>query len=1143
MKPTFIHLHVHSQYSLLEGAIKIGHLVDCCEAQNMPALAITDSGNLFGGVDFSYACSSKGVQPILGTQLSLKQDMDHIPTIKEELNPPMDKIVLLVQNEIGYKNLLKIFNRYYMGETKQTIPHVLLAELKEFNEGLILLTGGVEGPLGSLILLGKKDKAEQKLLSLKDIFGDRLYLEIMRHGLDFEREVEPIFLDFAYRHHIPIVATNDVLFEKTEMYEAHDALMCIADKTYVDVVERRKVTPEHYFKTAEEMEKLFSDLPEAVANTVQIARRCGYMIVKRRPAFPQYDCGGMSENDLLKKKAKEGLIKRMATRSEEDKKKYLDRMEYELSIIKQMGFSGYFLIVSDFIQWSKAHDIPVGPGRGSGAGSVVAWALTITDIDPLRFNLLFERFLNPERISMPDFDIDFCQERRGETIRYVQEKYGFDHVAQIVTFGQLQAKAVIRDVGRVLQIPYPIVDRLSKLVPNGLNAKGKPFSLKEVLEIEPAFREQAERDPQIKRLLEYALQLEGLYRNTSTHAAGVVIGHGPLEEILPIYKDPDSDMPVTQFNMKFVEDASLIKFDFLGLKTLTVLAKAVALISQRHIKVDLANLPLEDKATFDLLSEGNTAGIFQFESVGMRKILKDMHPDKIEDIVAIVALYRPGPMGNIPSYIARKHGRDTPDYLHPLLTEILKETYGIMIYQEQVMQIAQAMAGYSLGGADLLRRAMGKKKKEEMVKQRVIFVEGAREKGVSTEKANEVFDLMEKFASYGFNKSHAAAYAFISYQTAYLKAHYPVEFMAATMTLDKTDTDKLSVFKRDVIKSGIEILPPNVNQSLVDFFVENGKIRYALSAIRNVGEGAMCSLVDERTKNGRFKDITDFISRIDSSIMNKRCLENLIKSGALDCLSANRAQLHHHLEKMAQYANALSVQKNSSQISFFGDVLASQSFQMEKIPEWTSAQKLEMEAEAIGFYLSSHPLDCYEGNLEQLRITPSTDISKIVEMTGSAHLRLVGIVNEMRERISQKTGNKYAFLTASDTSGAFDMMSFSETLEQTREKLKSNQPLIFSVQADKKEDEVRLILQAVEFLNESIAKISHCVMIYVNDSACLEQIKAVLKEDDSSKGRVFLVPHVGNFDVEVALDGNYALTADVVQQLRNIPGIKEIKQF
>ncbi len=1142
MNPEFIHLRVHTAYSLLEGAMKVPKVVDAAVKNNMPAVAITDTNNLFGGMDFSFACAGAGVQPILGTQffLKLEQEASHLLTAKEELNPPMDKIVLLVQNEQGYKNLLKLFNTYYLAPRKD-VPHITLEELAQHAPGLICLTGGVEGPLGRLILENKRNKAEDVLRRLDEIYHNHLYIEIQRHGLPAEQQTEDAMVEMAYAQNIPLVATNEVFFATPDMYEAHDALLCIGTKTYVDQTDRRKVTPEHYFKSAEEMKLLFSDLPEAVQNTVQIAQRCGFMVTKQKPVFPMYDCGGMTEDELLRKKSEEGLAMRMKNRPDEFDK-YNARLQYELDVICQMKFPGYFLIVSDFIQWSKAHDIPVGPGRGSGAGSVVAWALTITDIDPLKFNLLFERFLNPERVNMPDFDVDFCQERRGESIRYVQEKYGFDHVAQIITFGQLQTKAVMRDVGRVLQVPYPVVDRLCKLVPSGLDEKGHPYSLKQTLEIEPAFQVEAEREPQVKLLLEIALQLEGLYRNTSTHAAGVVIGRYPLDEILPVYKDPSSDMPVTQYNMKFVEDASLIKFDFLGLKTLTVLAKTMELLKARGISFDLSAIPLDDKETFKLLCEADTSGVFQLESAGMRKILKDLAPDKIEDIVAIVALYRPGPMGNIPSYIARKHGLEQPDYLHPLLEDILKETYGIMIYQEQVMQIAQVLAGFSLGSADLLRRAMGKKKFEVMQQQKKVFIDGAKEKGVPEQKATEIFDLMEKFASYGFNKSHAAAYAFVSYQTAYLKAHYPVEFMAATMTLDKIDTDKLGFFKREITKMGISILPPDVNHSEVNFSVENGAIRYALSAIKNVGEGAMEALVEERHRNGPYRSLQDFVARSDGQVMNKRCFENLIKSGALDCLEKNRGKIFHNLERLSQHSVSIAQQKRSAQISLFGGDDAFEEIKLEEVPDFPPMEKLETEAQAIGFYLSAHPLDAFESSFERLRIQSSPDVTATVNRAGSARVRLAGIVNEMRERISQKSGNKFAFITASDPSGTFEMMCFSETLAQNRDLLKSEQPLIFSVMAEKKEEEIRMIVQGVEPLSDAIAKVSDQIMIYFDTPLCLKGIKEVLAKDTKGRGRVFLIPRVNEWDVEVLLEEGYQLSPSTVAALRALPGITEIKQ-
>ena len=1144
MEPKFIHLRVHTQYSLLEGAMKIGKLIKRVKELNMPAVAVTDTGNLCCGCDFSHEAQDNGIQPILGTQLLLKQPMEKGKiSSSEDLNTlTLDKIILLVQNEQGYKSILKIFQKYYMAPGKETTPHLLIDELCEFNEGLIFLSGGVSGPLGRLVVQGNLDKAKELATRFKEAFGDRFYMEVSRTGEPNELKTEPEFVKLAYELNIPLVATNEAFYDKPEMYEAHDALLCIGHKTYVDEVNRLRLSPEHYLKTPEQMEKLFADLPEAVSNTVQIAKRCGYFVEFHQPEFPRYDCHGKTEDEVLKELSETGLKKRMENRPDEFEK-YNARMQYELSVISQMKFPGYFLIVADFIQWSKAHGIPVGPGRGSGAGSVVAWALTITDIDPLRFNLLFERFLNPERVNMPDFDVDFCQEKREQSIKYVQDHYGFDHVAQIITFGQLQPKAVIRDVGRVLQIPYPVVDRLSKMVPMGLNEKGKPFTLTEAMQVEPAIEIEANNDPKIRHLLDIALQLEGLYRNTSTHAAGVVIGRFPLDEILPVYKDPSSDMPVTQYNMKYVESTGLIKFDFLGLKTLTVLAKTMELLKQRNIEFDLSNIPLDDKETYELLGSGNTAGVFQFESTGMRKILKDMQPDKIEDLVAIVALYRPGPMGNIPSYIARKHGKEQPDYLHPLLESILKETYGIMIYQEQVMQIAQVLAGFSLGGADLLRRAMGKKKFEVMQQQKIVFIDGAKNRGVPEEKAKEIFELMEKFASYGFNKSHAAAYAFVSYQTAYLKAHYPVEFMAATMTLDKIDTDKLGFFKREINKMGIKILPPDINASLVNFGVEKGCIRYALSALKNVGENAVADAVAEREKNGPYRSIQDFVSRSGTAVLNKRCMESLIKAGAFDCLNSNRAEVFANIEKMVSYANDLQAQKESGQISLFGGDASFSALKLSHVPDWPAMERLEKEAEGVGFYLSAHPLDAYVDNFDRLRITPFSEVEERVNREGTVRIRVAGIVNDMRERISQKSGNKFAFLTVSDMSGAYDMLCFSDVLAKSKELLKSEQPLILSVTADKKDDEIRMSVNGVESLSDALSKVSDTLMIYFDAPDCIQPIRRVLSLDNAGKGRVYLVPRVNQWDVEILLDKRYELSATTISSLRAIAGINEIKQL
>lgn len=1132
-EPEFIHLRVHTEHSLLEGAIKTAKLVKWANEQKMPAIGMTDSGNIFGAMLLAKEASHSGVQPILGCQLLIKTPAREQNAFSAEA-PTFDKVVVFVQNQTGYQNLLLHFSEYYMGADKQETPHLTLDELLTKTDGLIILTGGVEGPLGRQILSGHTDFAAELLQRIQVAFPGRTYMELQRHGMEAENICEPVFVDLAYRFNVPLVATNEAFFLGPDMYEAHDAMLCIAEKTFVSETNRRRVTPEHYLKTAAQMKELFADLPEAVQNTVAIARRCAFMAESKKPAFPLYDCHGKTPAEVLREMAHKGFEMRMQDRTPEEREKYRTRMEYELGVIEQMGFPSYFLIVADFIQWSKAHGVPVGPGRGSGAGSVVAWCLTITNIDPLRFNLLFERFLNPERVNMPDFDVDFCQEKRQKTIEYVQQNYGFDHVAQIITFGKLQAKAVIRDVGRVLQIPYPVVDRLSKLVPNTLG-----ITLKEALEQEPEFEKEAAKEDSIRQLLEIALKLEGLYRNSSTHAAGVVIGDKPLDQIVPIYKDPSSDMPVTQYNMKFVESASLIKFDFLGLKTLTTIAKAEELVRRRGIEINTEKLPLDDEETFRLLKSADTTGVFQLESTGMKKILHDMQPDKIEDIVALVSLYRPGPMDSIPSYIARKKGEEKPDYMHPLLEPILKETYGIMIYQEQVMQISQVMAGYSLGGADLLRRAMGKKIKEEMVRQRGIFIEGAVKNNIKKETAELVFDKMAKFAEYGFNKSHAAAYAYVAYQTAYLKAHYPAEFMAATMTLDKTNTDKLAFFKNDLSKHNISLLPPDINKSEVNFSVEDGCVRYALSAIKNVGEAAMKVIVTEREQNGPFRSMEDFLKRVDVSALNKRYLENMVRSGTFDCLDKNRAKLFANVEKMIAFAGEATATRNSAQIGLFGADPNVNRLKMENCPDWPHVDRLEHEKEALGFYLSAHPLDSYDAVFDRLRVVSSGDIAGMVRLAGNARVQMAGIISSVRERISQKTGKKFAFVTASDKSGTFDMMCFSETLALNKEKLKSGQPLLLSVSADKKpdEDEIRMNLNSVEYLAEVMSKTASTLIITLDKPDSAQALAQILSRDQAGRSQVFVIVPVDGYEVEMVLPKKYALLPETMNALQHLPDI------
>src|SRR6056297_2176591 len=844
--PRFIHLRVHTEYSLLEGAVRLKKLPGLCAEAGMPAVAVTDTNNMFAALEFSVSAQGEGVQPIMGCQV----DVEYVQVQPGERPKPPAPVVLLAQNEEGYEHLMKLNSCLYLRGDGQ-LPHVTVEELERHVGSVICLTGGPDGPVGRLLQAGQRPAAQALMERLKAAFGDRLYVELQRHpGEDGAPEAEQLtergFVEMAYAMELPLVATNDVYFLQEKMYEAHDAMICVAEGAYVDQsAPRRRLTPQHYFKTPGEMATLFADLPEAIDNTVEIAKRCAFGAYRRDPILPRF---ADDEVEELRRQAKEGLEARLAViphaTSVED---YHKRLDFELDIIEGMGFPGYFLIVADFIKWAKEHDIPVGPGRGSGAGSLVAYALTITDLDPLRYSLLFERFLNPERVSMPDFDIDFCMDRREEVIQYVQEKYGRDKVGQIITFGALLSKAAVRDIGRVLQMPYGQVDRLSKMIPvEGV----KPVSIEKALKDEPRLSEEARSEEVVDRLLKYGMQVEGLLRNASTHAAGVVIGDRPLDELVPLYQDPRSDMPATQFNMKWVEQAGLVKFDFLGLKTLTVVQNAIEQIHAEgrdlHIaqdgstiyepfegaENDIGQIPLDDEKTYELYARAKTVAVFQVESSGMMDALKRMRPTCIEDIVALVALYRPGPMENIPKYCEVKNALSERDRLHPLIDHILDETQGIIVYQEQVMQIAQEMAGYTLGGADLLRRAMGKKIQEAMDAERPKFTKGAMDNGVDEAKAKEVFDLLEKFANYGFNKSHAAAYAVVSYQTAWLKANHPVEFMAGVMNCDIHLTEKLAVYKREVDRLNIAVIPPCVNRSRARFDVHDGALVYALGALK-----------------------------------------------------------------------------------------------------------------------------------------------------------------------------------------------------------------------------------------------------------------------------------------------------------------------
>lgn len=1142
MTAPFVHLHVHSAYSLAEGAIQIKTLIKKCRSLDMPAVAVTDTNNLFGAMEFALEAGKEGIQPILGAQVLIGSE-EH-------------QLVLLVQSEQGYMNLSALISEAYMTSEGAAKPTIAPDKLVKHAQGLICLTGGVKGAIGQALLAKRMEEAEAQLKMLLQAFGDRLYIELQRHGTRDEIEVEDALIELAYRHNVPLVATNDCYFPTEDFYEAHDALLCIAEGRYVTEEDRRKVTREHYFKTAEQMAELFADIPEAVQNTLIIAQRCHYFLKTIKPILPPFKTeDGASEVEELKRQAREGLDYRLEhfvykpemtpQEREEAARPYRERLEYELNTIINMKFPGYFLIVSDFIRWAKDHNIPVGPGRGSGAGSVVAWALKITDLNPLQLGLLFERFLNPERISMPDFDVDFCQDRRDEVIKYVQDRYGYDRVAQIITFGKLQARAVVRDVGRVLQMPYGQVNRISNMIPNN---PANPVTLAEALEGDPEL--QAQRaDETVDRLITIALQLEGLYRHASTHAAGVVIGDRPLQELVPLYRDPRSDMPVTQFNMKYVEQAGLVKFDFLGLKTLTVIQKAVELIADDGPTIDILQIALDDTPSYEMMSSGQSTGVFQLESSGMRDTLRKLKPNRFGDIIALVALYRPGPMDNIPKYISVKEGREEADYLHPKLQPILEETYGIMVYQEQVMQAAQLLSGYTLGGADLLRRAMGKKIKAEMDAQREAFVKGAVEfNQVDPDYAGSIFDTIEKFAGYGFNKSHAAAYALVAYQTAWLKANYPVQFMAALMTLDKGNTDKLAIFKQALDQMGIPVLPPDINQSNVDFKVEGRAVRYALAAIKGVGEQAMHLLVAEREKNGPFRSLDDFLKRIDAKALNKKQLENLIAGGALDSIHPNRAQLFTAAETLAHYAHALAEERASSQSSLFSmDATAAKDLaihHLQDIPDWNPLDRLSYEFGAIGFYLSAHPLDTKRGQLERLNIVPFMEVEPSLQYRPVARLKMAGVLIKKSEKISAKSGNKFAFLTLSDSSGVYEVMLFSETLMRCRSFLEPGESLLLMVDAELRDDQLRLTVQDVRPLDQALDSQIREVTIEVSRAEAVEALRDKL--DQAGRGAVraaLLIQMPDGREVRIALPGQYGFTADTRNALFQTPGIAAIQEI
>jgi DNA polymerase-3 subunit alpha len=1113
---------------MLEGAMEPKAIAERAGKLGFPAVALTDRNGLYAAMAFTEACIGKGVQPIVGAMLAVARPA--------ELGPgAVDWLVLLAKDEQGYNNLCHLVSSAHLDRPVEQEPHVCFAALEKASEGLIALTGGGEGAVVRLLADGQTDKAATYLDRLQAIFRDRLYVEIIRRNHPGEDASEDSLIDLAFERNLPLVATNPAAYADPSFHAAHDAMLCIAQSAYIESNERQTSSPEAWLKDSAAMSELFVDLPEALANTAVIAQRCAVGAPKRRPILPRLSD---HEDDQLRLDAFSGLQQRLVGRSEDDKAKYRERLEFELDVIIRMGFAGYFLIVADFIKWAKAQDIPVGPGRGSGAGSVVAWALTITDLDPLALNLLFERFLNPERVSMPDFDIDFCETRRDEVISYVQQKYGRDRVAQIITFGRLKARAVLKDTGRVLQMSYGHVDRLAKMIPNHPT---DPWTLERSLNGVSELAAEVKNDPDVKRLFDLAMKLEGLPRHASTHAAGVVIGDRRLDDLVPLYRDPRSDMPVTQFDMKYVEAAGLVKFDFLGLKTLSVLKEAERLLAEQGIQVDFSKLSWDDPEVYELLQRGDTVGVFQLESEGMRRTLAAVRPTNFGDIIALVSLYRPGPMDNIPLFGDRKNGRVPIEYPHPMLEKVLKETYGIFVYQEQVMQAAQVLAGYSLGEADLLRRAMGKKIQSEMDAQRARFVEGCAANNIPASKASELFDLIDKFAGYGFNKSHAAAYALVAYHTAWLKAHHKPQFYAASMSFDIALTDKLALFVEDMRRGGVECLPPDVNSSQGAFSVEDGKVRYALGALKGVGEKAMDALVAERAAKGAFKSFEDFAERIDPRLLNRRQIESLAAAGAFDGIVPHRASVFASAETILAHAASAAEQRESGQHGLFGSSPSAVApIRLAKVDDWSLAQRMAAERDSFGFYFSSHPVESHRHLLQANRAKTFAELSDMpMPAEGRAGATMAALVEDVRWRVSQK-GRRYLMATLSDSSGQFQASIFDDDASAGVEAAaKAGACGLLTVELDKRpgDDVPRVAIKRFQPL-DTLAKRTRLQMeVRVSTEAL---IPAIARELNSARGggglvRLLLPLSTGGHAAVIA-GRDFALDAELQARIERITG-------
>ena len=1046
----FNHLKIHTQYSICEGAIKIEDLKNYCKDNKIISVGLSDTSNLCGSLEFSENLSKSGTQPMIGTQIlfNFKDEVGLLP--------------LIAMTEIGYKKIVELSSKSYLNSAETLDPQCKLEDLIDEPEGVILLSGSINGLIGKLFNKGKFAEIEEIYKLIKKNYGDNFYIEIQRHNDQNEKSFENYNLNLSKKLNLPIIATQEIYYLNKSMHDAHEALICIGQKTYLNDKNRLSFSDQHYFKSSDEMNKLFLDLPEALENNYNLPLRCSFRPISSKPILPNISSEKSGNADqALASYSEEGLINKFINifKIPKDKiqtnsqfKIYKERLNHELKIIIEMKYASYFLIVSDYIKWAKNNDIPVGPGRGSGAGSLVAWCLSITDLDPIKFNLIFERFLNPDRISMPDFDIDFCEEKRDLVFKYLSKKYK-DSVAHIITFGKLKARMVIRDVGRVTGLPYGFVDSISKMIPFD---PSRPQTLTECINNEPRLQKLIKEDPRVKKLIDLSLKLEGLNRNVATHAAGVVIADKKLTDSVPLYKDASSNLllPSTQFDMYSAENAGLIKFDFLGLKTLTVINKTQKLINKKNKEFKIENIDYDDQKVFELLSSGNTVGLFQLESSGMRDALTNMKPNHLEDIIALVALYRPGPMNNIPTYNDCKHGRQKPDYLHPLLEKILKPTYGVIIYQEQVMQIAQNLSGFTAGEADILRRAMGKKKRSELEKQKQRFIEGAVKNGINKEIAAGIFLKIEPFAEYGFNKSHAAAYAIIAYQTAYLKTYFPNQFLAASMTMDISNQNKLSEFYEELKRLNIKIIRPDINQCFADFRSNENNFYYALGSIKSVGFEAISNIVDERIKNGNFKSINDFINRLNPKDINKLQLEGLVKAGAFDNLNNNRQCLYKSIPNLILKSKNIFENKIANQIDLFElneNENKNDDNILTQIKDWEFEERLSKEFEAMGFFISNHPINQYKEIFNDYKII---DYKSFLSDDSSKQCNIAATLLKIQERKTSK-GNSYAVIKLTDLSSVFELFIFSEVLELNRNILSEGNSLLITLNKNLSNDENR----------------------------------------------------------------------------------------